>query len=142
MRIDVMLVGASVCLVAMVWGLAFPINKKLWTSSYVLLTIGLDLVILGLLMWFLPKDKKLPVWATFFQTAGKNPLAIYLLSELALITLYTLPAGTSSAWEWAYTNGFSWMGAKLGSFAMAAVFSLSCWTFGYWMDKKRIYWRV
>jgi len=102
----------------------------------------LDLVILGLLMWFLPKDKKLPEWGTFFQTVGKNPLAIYLLSELALITLYTLPAGTSSAWEWAYTNGFSWMGAKLGSFAMAAVFSLSCWTFGYWMDKKRIYWRV
>jgi predicted acyltransferase len=141
-RIDLMLLGASLCLVALVWNLAFPINKKLWTSSYVLLTIGLDLVILGLLMWFLPKDKKLPGWGTFFQTAGKNPLAIYLLSELALITLYTLPAGTSSAWEWAYTNGFSWMGAKLGSFAMAAVFSLSCWAFGYWMDRRKWYWRV
>lgn len=141
-RIDLMLLGASLCLVALVWNLAFPINKKLWTSSYVLLTIGLDLVILGLLMWFLPKDKKLPGWGTFFQTAGKNPLAIYLLSELALITLYTLPAGTSSAWEWAYTNGFSWMGAKLGSFAMAALFSLSCWAFGYWMDRRKWYWRV
>jgi predicted acyltransferase len=141
-RIDLMLLGASLCLVALVWNLAFPINKKLWTSSYVLLTIGLDLVILGLLMWFLPKDKKLPGWGRFFQTAGKNPLAIYLLSELALITLYTLPAGTSSAWEWAYTNGFSWMGAKLGSFAMAALFSLSCWAFGYWMDRRKWYWRV
>ena len=57
-RIDLMLVGGSICLAAIVWDLAFPINKKLWTSSYVLLTIGLDLVILGLLMWFLPKDKK------------------------------------------------------------------------------------
>ena len=141
-RIDLMLLGASLCLVALVWNLAFPINKKLWTSSYVLLTIGLDLVILGLLMWFLPKDKKLPGWGAFFQTAGKNPLAIYLLSELALITLYTLPAGTSSAWEWAYTNGFSWMGAKPGSFAMAALFSLSCWAFGYWMDRRKLYWRV
>lgn len=141
-RIDLTLLGASVCLVALVWNLAFPINKKLWTSSYALLTIGLDLVILGLLMWFLPKDKKLPGWGTFFQTAGKNPLAIYLLSELALITLYTLPAGTSSAWEWTYSNGFSWMGARLGSFAMAAVFSLSCWAFGYWMDRKKWYWRV
>ena len=141
-RIDLMLLGASLCLVALVWNLAFPINKKLWTSSYALLTIGLDLVILGLLMWFFPKDKKLPGWGRFFQTPGKNPLAIYLLSELALITLYTLPAGTSSAWEWTYTNGFSWMGAKLGSFAMAAVFSLSCWVFGYWMDRRKWYWRV
>jgi len=141
-RIDLMLLGASLCLVALVWNLAFPINKKLWTSSYALLTIGLDLVILGLLMWFFPKDKKLPGWGRFFQTPGKNPLAIYLLSELALITLYTLPAGTSSAWEWTYTNGFSWMGAKLGSFAMAAVFSLSCWAFGYWMDRRKWYWRV
>ena len=141
-RIDIMLVGGSVCLAVIVWDLAFPINKKLWTSSYVLLTIGLDLVILGLLMWFLPKDKKLPGWGKFFQTAGKNPLAIYLLSELALITLYTLSAGTSSAWEWVYSNGFSWMGAKLGSFAMAAVFSLSCWAFGYWMDRRKWYWRV
>jgi len=34
------------------------------------------------------------------------------------------------------------MGAKLGSFAMAAVFSLSCWAFGYWMDRRKWYWRV
>jgi len=141
-RIDLMLVGASVCIGAMVWGLAFPINKKLWTSSYVLLTIGLDLVLLGLLMWFLPKEKKLTAWGKFFQTAGKNPLAIYLLSEIALITLYTLPAGTSSSWEWLYSNGFAWMGVKLGSFIMAALFALLCWLVGYWMDKKRIYWRV
>jgi predicted acyltransferase len=126
----------------MVWGLAFPINKKLWTSSYVLLTIGLDLVLLGLLMWFLPKEKKLTTWGKFFQTAGKNPLAIYLLSEIGLITLYTLPAGTSSSWEWLYSNGFAWMGVKLGSFIMAALFALLCWLVGYWMDKKRIYWRV
>jgi predicted acyltransferase len=141
-RIDLMLVGASVYIGAMVWGLAFPINKKLWTSSYVLLTIGLDLVLLGLLMWFLPKEKKLTTWGKFFQTAGKNPLAIYLLSEIGLITLYTLPAGTSSSWEWLYSNGFAWMGVKLGSFIMAALFALLCWLVGYWMDKKRIYWRV
>jgi predicted acyltransferase len=141
-RIDLLLLGTSLFFVAFVWDLAFPINKKLWTSSYALLTIGLDLAILGVLMGLLPHDKKLPAWGQFFETAGKNPLAIYLLSELALITLYTLPAGTSSAWEWIYSNGFAWMGAKLGSFIMAAAFALFCWGVGYWMDKKRLYWRV
>jgi predicted acyltransferase len=141
-RIDLMLIGATALILAIFWDLAFPINKKLWTSSFVLLTVGLDLLIIGLLIGWLPVDKALPRWGQFFQIAGKNPLTIYLLSEIALITLGMIPAGNGVLWSWIYDHGFTWMGVKLGSFAMAATFSLLCWSVGYGMDKKGIYLKV
>jgi predicted acyltransferase len=141
-RIDLLLLGTTLFFVAFVWNLAFPINKKLWTSSFTVLTIGLDIFIVGVLMALLPNDKKLPKWGQFFETAGKNPLAIYLLSEIALITLTFLPAGNGHIWSTVYEVGFSWMGAKLGSFIMAATFSLACWSLGYWMNKRKLYWKV
>ena len=141
-NIDFMLLGASLLLAAMVWNLAFPINKKLWTSSFVVLTVGLDLIILGMLMALMPAGKKLPRWGTFFEIAGKNPLTIYLLSEIALITLTMIPTGTGTVWTTLYDVVFVWMGVKLGSFVMAATFSISCWAVGYAMHKKGVYLKV
>lgn len=141
-RIDLMLLGTTLFFVAYVWHLAFPINKKLWTSSFALLTIGLDLLILGFLLTLLPKDKMLPRWGRFFETAGKNPLSLYLLSELVLITLSLLPVGETNLWGSVYSKGFAWMGANLGSFLMAVVFALLCWSVGYIMDKKKVYLKV
>jgi predicted acyltransferase len=141
-RIDLMLLGATLFFVACVWSLAFPVNKKLWTSSFALLTISFDLMILGILLAFLPKGKRLPRWGRFFATAGKNPLAIYLLSQLLLTALFILPVGNTSVWEIIYNSAFVWMGAHLGSLTMALVYALFCWSVGYLMERKKVYWNV
>ncbi len=107
--------GALLIVVALAWNQCFPINKKLWTSSFVLLTIGLDLIILSALVYVLDILKKVK-WTYFFEILGKNPLFIYLMSELLVTTLNVLKIKDSSAYEWIADNVFvSWLGGYLGS---------------------------
>lgn len=141
-RLDLSLIGGLVFLIAFTWSLALPFNKKLWTSSFALLTIALDLGIIALLLWLLPSGRKLPKWGHFFEIAGKNPLFIYLLSEIGLITLFFLPVNGQSTWSFIFEQVFSPLGINWGSFIMALSFSLSCWAVGYLLHKKGIYIKV
>ncbi|HEY8937961.1 MAG TPA: heparan-alpha-glucosaminide N-acetyltransferase domain-containing protein, partial [Cyclobacteriaceae bacterium] len=94
-----LITGAITIVVALTWNMAFPINKKLWTSSFVLLTVGIDLILLPSLIYFV-EIQKYKNWTSFFTVFGKNPLFIYLLSELLLITLYLIPVGESNLQHW------------------------------------------
>ncbi|HWV73020.1 MAG TPA: heparan-alpha-glucosaminide N-acetyltransferase domain-containing protein, partial [Pseudosphingobacterium sp.] len=59
------IVAALLTLAGLTWGLAFPINKKIWTSSYVLYTSGLALTTLSVMIWFI-EVKQLKNWLTRF----------------------------------------------------------------------------
>ena len=136
-----LLAGFSLLCIAYFWDLLFPINKKLWTSSFVLYTVGLDCIILASIIYlvdFLHKTK----WTSFFEVFGKNPLFIYLLSEILVIIAFMIPVGKTNLFRWIYANIFSYAGAYLGSLLFALAFMLLCWSVGYWMDKKKIYVRV
>src|SRR5262252_7024952 len=63
------------------WGLSFPINKSLWTSSYVMLTAGLALVILAACYWLI-EIRGQRRWATPFAVLGVNALLLFFLSTL------------------------------------------------------------
>jgi predicted acyltransferase len=73
--------GAACMVVGWAWGFWFPINKALWTSSYVPLTAGLALQFLAVCFW-LVDIKGMRRWATPFLVLGSNALIIYFLSEL------------------------------------------------------------
>lgn len=136
-----MMAGAVLLFLAYCWNLVFPINKKLWTSSFVLHTVGLDCMILALIIYGLDY-LKIKSGVYFFEVFGRNPLFIYLLSELGVILLYFFPAGKQSCYEYLYANAFSHAGAYTGSFLFALSFMLLCWLAGYWLDKRKIYIRV
>lgn len=137
-----MLVGAALLLMAAWWDLMFPINKKLWTSSYVLHTVGLDLFILSALV-FIIEIAQQNKWTYFFEVFGKNTLFIYLLSEVFVILMWTLPIGNQSAYSWIYQHLFqSWAGDYNGSVLFALWVMLTCWVIGYAMDKRKIYVKV
>jgi predicted acyltransferase len=96
--IGMFVAGAAGYVVGSAWGLWFPINKALWTSSYVLLTAGLALQLLAICYW-LVDIKGQRRWAKPFLVFGTNALIIYFLSELfshiiSLITI-THPDGSS-----------------------------------------------
>ncbi len=136
-----LLAGFVMMVLAYFWDSSFPINKKLWTSSFVLYTVGLDLIILASIIYvidFLQQTK----WTYFFQVFGKNPLFIYLLSEVGVIILFMIPVGKESLFKWLYHHIFSMAGAYTGAFLFALWWMLTCWIVGWWMDKKRIYVRV
>ena len=137
-----LLSGFALMVCGYFWDLLLPINKKLWTSSYVVYTIGIDCVIIGTLIYFIQIQNKVG-WTRFFQVFGKNTLFIYLLSELLVTVLFTIPAGANSnLFHWIYQNIFSYAGGYLGSLLFAIAYMLVCWSVGYWLDKKRIYIKV
>ena len=91
--------GAVFVLLAMLWDAYFPMNKKLWTSSYVVLCIGLDLLLLAVLtlitdIW---QSRR---WTWFFTLFGRNTLLIYLFSQLFVIVLINLRIGPENAYDW------------------------------------------
>ncbi|HEY9046674.1 MAG TPA: heparan-alpha-glucosaminide N-acetyltransferase domain-containing protein [Ohtaekwangia sp.] len=137
-----LMAGAVLIFLALTWNMVFPINKKIWTSSFVLLTVGLDLLILPILM-FLIEIKKKQKWTYFFVVFGRNPLSIYLLSELLLITLYLIPVKNASLQHWIYRDFLGSFASPINaSFLFAVFFMLTCWLVGYIMDKKKVYIRV
>ncbi len=136
-----LLAGFAFITVAYFWDLVFPINKKLWTSSFVCYTVGLDCVILSAVIYvveFLGKTK----WTYFFTVLGKNPLFVYLVSELGVTLLYTFHAGKMPVYNWLYENIFKHAGLYFGSLLFAISWMLVCWLVGYYLDKRKIYVRV
>ncbi|MEP6846019.1 MAG: DUF5009 domain-containing protein [Panacibacter sp.] len=136
-----LMVGFILFVIAFWWNYGFPINKKLWTSSFVVSTVGLDCMVLACIIYFVDfLGKTRGVY--FFQVFGRNPLFIYLLSELGAIILWMIPVGDLSLFQWLYQPIFAYAGAYTGSFLFAVAFMLFCWGIGYVLDKKRIYVRV
>jgi predicted acyltransferase len=134
-----LLAGAACVLLALLWNTVFPINKKLWTSSYVLSTVGIDLGVLGILVYLVPQSRN-PAWTYFFEVFGRNTLVIYLLSEAAEKLLHMVRIGPESLLEWVYAVGFaSWAGDKAGSLLYALAYMLCCWAVAYAMDRKGVY---
>ncbi len=136
-----MVAGVLFLLVALSWNMVFPINKKLWTSSFVLCTVGIDLLILPILIFIIDiKNEK--HWTYFFEVFGKNTLFVYLLSEIGIVFFYIFRIGDHPLYAWLYQNVFRWAGDYVGSLLFAVSWMLLCWTVGYWMDRKGIYVKV
>lgn len=138
-----LLAGASLVALALLWHTVFPINKKLWTGSFVLLTVGIDCILLAAIAYvtdFLQRIR----WTRFFQVPGKNPLFVYLLSELGATLLWFIRVGEQKQplYQWIYQHVFQPAGDYTGSFLFAVCFMLLCWLAGYWLDRKKIYIRV
>lgn len=134
-----MMAGALLIVVALAWSSVFPLNKKLWTSSYVLCTAGIDLCALAMLAYAIDVRGKCS-WAGFFEVFGRNTLFLYLVAEVLMAVLWLVKIGDLALFDWIYRHLFqAWAGDKNGSLLFALIFMLGCWLLGYVMDKKRIY---
>lgn len=149
--------GLGLVLLAGLWHPSMPINKKIWTSSYVLLSTGLAMLTLAGCAGLLEGCRR-PAggggWARLFEVFGRNPLFIFVLSGLVprVLALLRWPAGVdaqgavrwTSPLPWAYENLFAGIGhdPRLGSllYALAnlALYALLAW----WLDRRQIYIRV
>ena len=137
-----LLVGFILILIAEAWNWVFPINKRLWTSSFVLYTVGLDLGILAAIIYLID-FKNIKTGVNFFTVFGKNALFIYLLSEILAISLkFSRVSCEQSYFKWTYHVLCEPIGGKIGSLAFAIGFMLVCWGVGYWLDKRKIYIKV
>ncbi len=104
------LAGTALLLAGVAWHPLFPINKPLWTSSYVLYTGGIAMLGLAWAVWLIDV-KGWRRWAEPFRWMGLNPLFLYVLSGLwvlALIRWVRLPAGDGTT-----MNGYAWLYQKV-----------------------------
>ncbi len=136
--------GAGVALIALaqLWNVVFPINKKIWTSSYVLQTVGIDLLILAALIAIIDRLHWVK-WTEFFTVFGKNTLFIYVVSDLIIIAmLHTYVSTGTNVYSFLNERVQSICPGELGSLLFGIVAMLICWGICKILDWKKIYIKV
>lgn len=129
--------GVVLICLGLAWSPWFPIAKKLWTGSYVLLTVGIDLIALGGLIALIEIAGR-RAGTRFFLILGRNPLAIYLFSELFVTVLNLIPAGdVRGVYDWVGIRVFQALApGAVGSLLCALAYTLVCWAVGWWLDRR------
>lgn len=136
--------GSLFIFIALCWNMTFPIAKKLWTSPFVLLTTGIDMILLSGLIYVIDiQNWRKGNWTNFFTVVGKNPLPIYILSEI-LGTINDM-ASTKNFNFFGWTNSAIFQAiapGAIGSLLFAIFYMMICWCVGKLLDKKGVYIRV
>ena len=131
--------GSAGVVLGLVWNEVFPINKNLWTSSYVLFTAGLAAHFLAL-CYYVIDLKGYRRWSQPFVIFGSNAIAAYVLSSLGSLTLDLLEVGDVSLKTWIFTNLFaSWL-EPINASLLFAISYVLCWLAIMWaFYRKRIF---
>lgn len=140
-----MLWGALFIFAALCWNGLFPINKKLWTSSFVLLTTGIDLLIISILVyWVEIQQHQDTLWVKFLEIPGKNPLLLYVLSEILATLMWRIPMKEEpDLYKWISIHWYQYLApGPTGSLLFALTVMMICWLIGWLLNKNKIYIRV
>jgi predicted acyltransferase len=136
------------CLVAgELWGLSFPINKKLWTSSYVLLTTGLAMMALAACYWLMDVKKVRGRWTIIPLVFGTNCIFAYAFSEFVAISLVVAKVhlgGQLMSLKDAF-NAFTFENIpwpQWSSLGYALFYAAFCWFFTWLLYRRKIFLKV
>ena len=147
-RVTTLLLWGSVMLLAG-WLLQYgiPCGKKMWSSTFVLITCGMAMCIQAMLIYFVDiKGHKR--WGRFFETFGVNPLALYLLGTILAILFGAIPIGHDAEGgnitiHSAVYNFFQSFCNEYAASALYAIcFVLLNWIVGRVLYKKKIYIKI
>jgi predicted acyltransferase len=124
--------GIVFLLLAQLWNLDFPINKNMWSSSFVMHTTGLSLLLLSL-FYYIIDVRGYKNWAFFFKVIGMNSILIYM-------------SGRFINWNYATDGFFKWLDQLTGDpfnvVTMAICMVMIQWLFLYILYKKKMFLRV
>jgi predicted acyltransferase len=128
------------------WNWVFPINKNLWTSSYVLFTAGMACVVLACCLWLIDVQGRRR-WATPLVTYGLNPMVAFVGSDVmaGMASLITVPyeGGRASLQQVIYQTAFaSWLSPRDASLAFAVAFVLVWYLILLGLERRGIVFRV
>lgn len=124
-----MLIGLICLGAAFAWNLAFPINKVLWSSSYVLLTGGLSLLLLSL-FYSLIDILNWRRWTFFFVVIGMNSIVIYMIGKF-IDFRYTAKA--------LFGGILSFFPEPIQALGMVVATTMVLWCFMYWLYKNKLF---
>ena len=139
--------GILLVAVGWIWSFWFPINKRLWTSSYVLFTAGLALCFLGVCYWLID-IKKIYRWANPFFIFGANAIALYIGSEFMAVALGVIrvngPDGQAdrALQDWIFNNVFLTWATPVNASLALAICTILVWLFLMWLLYRSIFIRL
>lgn len=137
--------GVAMMVTGFCWDLVFPINKKIWTSSYTIYTSGLATITIATMIYLIEFRNYRGWLSKFFDVFGKNALFVFALSAFLPkgLALIRLGDGTNP-WNWLYKKVLIHIpGApENGSLAYAICVITFMWFICWWMDRKKIYVKV
>ena len=140
--------GASTCLaIGAIWAISFPLNKKLWTSSYVLVAAGISLAILALFFWAIEVSGWRGKWTSPWLIFGSNAIAAYIISELLGTALDLIAGwihgGPFDLTRWIFLHWFARIpDAGLASFAYSVAYMAVCFIPVWVLYRNRIFLKV
>ncbi len=138
------IVGAVLTFAGMLLSYGCPINKKIWSPTFVLTTCGLASTLLALLIWVID-IRGHRRWCRFFESFGVNPLFMYCLGAVLSILFGFISVGGTSLHAWLYADVWTPLagGDKvLGSLLYALAFVALNWCVGFILYKKKIYIKI
>jgi predicted acyltransferase len=124
--------------------LGFPINKKLWTSSYVIFTAGLALLCLALCYWIADVKRWRGLWTKPFLVFGMNAIAAYVFAEVMSHLVDHLHASNGISWqEIVYQRVFMPLASPANaSLLYALAYVLVCWAAMWVLYRKGIFLKI
>lgn len=140
--------GAIGTVAGQVWGWLFPINKNLWTSSYVIFTAGAAALMLAAVLWLQENSRAWRRIAQFFLPFGVNPMLAFVGSGIMarlIGSLIKVPYGekTRTLQPVLHETLFaSWLSPRAASLAFALSFVTLWFVLLLPLQRRRIYWRV
>ena len=154
--IGLLLAGILSLAAGSLWNLSFPINKNLWTSSYVLFSAGWALLLLGLFYWLIDvrhfNETTIGKWLTLpWLVFGSNAITVFCISVFLVENLLWIklpfelgPNGQPvTAWFWIYHHLFAFNGStKNTSLAFALAFVAVCFLPNLLLYRKRIFLKI
>jgi len=128
------------------WSPWFPLNKRLWTSSYALLCAGVSIGLLAALAWLIDESKWLSRrWLTWaiapWLVFGTNALTAYIFSEILSIAIGSIPfQGYGNLQRFTFLLLPAWLGsASLRSLIWSLLFTAVCFLPVLWLYRRRIF---
>jgi predicted acyltransferase len=139
-------VGGILIIGGLCWDIAFPINKALWTSSYVLYTGGLAMQVFAATYWIVDVHQR-QSWIKPFLYFGMNAIFAYVASGVLVKLLLRLKVGSDSTeislWGFLYKHLYaSWLTPKVGSLLFALTLVLFFYVLLRWMYSRKIFVKV
>ncbi len=130
--------GAICIAIALFWDLVFPINKKIWTSSYVLYSGGIAMQVLAICYWFIDVQKP-GKWIQPFLAYGSNAITAFVGSGIVAVLLGRIQVGDTSLKGWLFETFYaSWLSPVNASLLFAITFVTVFFVPFWWLYKKKI----
>jgi predicted acyltransferase len=136
-----MIGGALLLAAGLLWAKSFPLNKKLWTSSYVLYAGGWSMLVLAACYFALEIKQWKGRWTYPWLVFGTNAITAYVFSELLSSAVAVFQVNPQQSFqEFVYSRFFYHIGSPaFGSLLYSVAFALVCWVPAWPLYRRRIF---